>query len=176
MIADTLADTLLMIDFRLLWRRQGNHDQRDSRALGRYFAEWWLLNDVKLDVLKKEVLPSFQGSPDVLKQWIAGYVPDANGVWRRAHLVNETASHPLHKDKWRCAREAKEAFRTTGNWCVTDAARTLAVKWGEAYIWEWPATCPGAALLKTREFWDSFAAAETNGVTCKGRTCGSNTR
>ena len=28
------------------------------------------------------------------------------------------------------------------------------------------------ALLKTREFWDSFAAAETNGVTCKGRTCG----
>ena len=131
----------------------GNHVHRDSRAWGRYFCEWWLLNDVKLDVITNMSSPARDA--DAIKRWSHGYEPDAAGVWHRAHLVPMAAAS-------KCSIHGNEAFEQQG--CVTPAAKRLAETFGRADIWEWPATCPGD--LQHNSYWDAFAAAEKAGTSC----------
>lgn len=133
------------------------HQHRDTRAFGRYFAEWWLLNDIKLNVLKKET--SSKRNQGNLSRWLAAYAPDSAGVWRRPHVVNDT--FPVGKPVEECWTDADTAFNTTGNWCVTQAARRLARKLGKEAVWQWPATCPGALLFES--YWGGFASAENFG-------------
>ena len=141
---------------------RGYHNHRDSRAFGRYFAEWWLLNDVNIDVLKTETSPKRE--PARLRRWLAGYEPDSAGVWRRAHIVNDTI--PTKGLHGKCWADPGRAFKTTGTWCVTQAARRLADHYslqhpnrGNDYIWRWPTTCPGALLFDS--FGDGFTSANS---------------
>lgn len=102
------------------------HNHHDSRAFGRYFAEWWLLNDVRYDVIK-----SFAG---VTAGWLAAYEPDNNQVIRRSHIVK------IRSPEQCFTLPADQAI--ANHTCATDAARRLAAIHGAEAIWHWPKTCP----------------------------------
>lgn len=145
---------------------RGYRNHRDTRAFGRYFAEWWLLNDVNIDVLINETSPK-RAQMSHLRRWLAGYEPDSAGVWRRAHIVNDTRTKGLRRHlHGKCSADPERAFKTTGTWCVTQAARRLADHYslqhpnrGNDYIWRWPTTCPGALLFDS--IGDGFTSANS---------------
>ena len=107
------------------------HNHHDSRAYGRYFAEWWLLNDVRHDVVK-----SYSRPGKTVGAWLAAYEPDTNQVVRRSHIVK------IQSPKECFLMGANEAVADVT--CATDAARRLAAIHGAETIWRWPGTCPVA--------------------------------